>query len=232
MLAVAVSSVSASRYGTWNCSRMRPATSSAATIACLEEPSVPQGEIRQQDEELVSPQACDRVGLPRNLIQALPRLHQELVPRSVPEPIVHQLEVVHVEVQHGHRAVASLSPGQRLVEVLLEQGPVGEPGHLVVIREVSGQVLPRLRSVMSLAMLETPRTTPARSVMGESVRDTSISAPSFRRRTTSRCGRARSRAPSEQSGPPPGGRAGIRSDRAPPTRGTRRSAPRRGSSSG
>src|SRR5437773_2325199 len=57
-------------------------------------------QITQQDEELVAPLPGHQVGLARTRAQPVTELREQKVTRVVPQRVVHQLEVVEVEVQH------------------------------------------------------------------------------------------------------------------------------------
>ncbi len=59
-------------------------------------------------------------------------LDEEAVARRVSERVVDDLEVVHVEEQDGDAGSPSAGPIQGPIEVLAEEGPVGEPGQRVV----------------------------------------------------------------------------------------------------
>ena len=59
-------------------------------------------------------------------------LDEEAVARRVSERVVDDLEVVDVEEQDGDAGPASAGPIQGPIEVLAEEGPVGEPGQRVV----------------------------------------------------------------------------------------------------
>ena len=50
--------------------------------------------------------------------------------------IVHLLEPVQVDEQHGHAGAVAAGAGQRGVEMLLELRAVGQPGEVVVVGQV------------------------------------------------------------------------------------------------
>ncbi|GAC1324011.1 MAG: hypothetical protein NVSMB13_04760 [Mycobacteriales bacterium] len=74
-------------------------------------------------------------------------LDEQLVADLVTEGVVHALEPVEVEEQHGHRLLAGPGPQQALLEPVLEQRPVGQPGE----RVVEGLVLKAFLRVTQLA---------------------------------------------------------------------------------
>ncbi len=78
-----------------------------------------------QHRELVTAEA--RQHLPRReaVAQALGNGHQHPVARGVPERVVHRLQVVEVEEQHGQFRLRRGRLGQGLLEELLEVRPVG-----------------------------------------------------------------------------------------------------------
>ena len=65
---------------------------------------------------------------------------QHVVPDRVPEGVVHVLEVVEVDHQHGDGSSGAASGAERPLELLEQRGPVGQTGQRVVRGEV-GQLL-------------------------------------------------------------------------------------------
>ena len=92
-------------------------------------------EVGEQQEELVPTLPRDQVRLARASAEPLGELLQELVAGVVAERVVHELEVVEVEVEHADAEVVPARPGDRRLEHLLEERPVRQAGELVVVRE-------------------------------------------------------------------------------------------------
>ena len=91
------------------------------------------GDFVQQDGELVSPQPGDRIARTQEHADPLAEFDQQLVARGVTQAVVHHLESIEVEKQHGklaRRLAAVLFQGE--IEPVQEQGPVGQSGQRVV----------------------------------------------------------------------------------------------------
>jgi hypothetical protein len=58
----------------------------------------------------------------------------------VAEGVVDGLELVEIANHHGHESAPPAPPGERLVDAVGEEHPVGEPGEGIV-RRLVGQVL-------------------------------------------------------------------------------------------
>jgi len=95
-----------------------------------------------QESELVTAEARDGIAGAADPIQPARDGDQELVSGAVSHRVVHQLEPVQIEKQHGEPA-AQPSPGPRLglAQSLHEQGPVGKPGERVVERRAPQALL-------------------------------------------------------------------------------------------
>ncbi len=85
-----------------------------------------------QDDEFVATQSGHGVVTPDHLLQAGGDGHQQAVARGVTEPVVDGLEVVEVEEEEHGVGVTAVGPLRGLVEPVVQQGPVGEAGQLVV----------------------------------------------------------------------------------------------------
>jgi hypothetical protein len=85
---------------------------------------------REQGGELVAAEACNRDLWPENLAQPVGHAHQQHVAHRMAQRVVHFLEVVEVEQQHGHVVFHGF------VETPLEQCAVGQPRQRVVVRQV------------------------------------------------------------------------------------------------
>jgi hypothetical protein len=89
----------------------------------------------QQDGELVTAQAGHRVLRMDTALDAPRRSSQQRVAHVVAERVVHGLEIVKVDKQHGKGTV--VSSVERRVDPLAEQGTVGQLGQRVVRRLVA-----------------------------------------------------------------------------------------------
>ena len=85
-----------------------------------------------QDRELVAAEPADRVGLAQAGVQPLGDRLEQQVAAGQTEGVVDALEAVEVEQQHRRHAVGAPRPGQRVVEAVVEQRAIGEPGQRVV----------------------------------------------------------------------------------------------------
>ena len=90
-----------------------------------------------QDHELVAAEPADRVGLAQAGMQALGRRLEQQIAAGQAEGVVDALEAVEVEQQHRGDAVGAPRPRERMVEVVAEQRPIGQPGQRVVPRLVA-----------------------------------------------------------------------------------------------
>ena len=80
-----------------------------------------------QHDELVPTEMGSGVGGPDDGFDAPGRLHQDLVPDRVAEPVVDAFEPVDVAEQHGQCPGLTAVPRQGLPQAVVEQVPVGEP---------------------------------------------------------------------------------------------------------
>ncbi len=85
-----------------------------------------------QRGELVAAQPRGGVPGPYGFGQSAGGLDQQLVPRLVPDGVVHLLEAVQVDVEHGGARIGGAAAGQRLADPFGEQRPVGQVGERVV----------------------------------------------------------------------------------------------------
>ncbi len=86
----------------------------------------------QEHRELVTPEAGAGVGLPQTVHHPLSHRAQQPVPRFVAQTVVHRLEIVQIDVQDRHCAVAAPGTQQGMLHPVGEQEAVGEPGERVV----------------------------------------------------------------------------------------------------
>src|SRR5260221_665965 len=85
-----------------------------------------------QEHELVSAQARDDVALAHAGDQALGGFLQHPVAELVAEGVVDVLEAVDVHEEQRHRPRVTFRPGERALELLVEQYPVGQAREVVV----------------------------------------------------------------------------------------------------
>src|SRR6185437_1832984 len=85
----------------------------------------------EQHGELVAPDARDRVASARRLEEALGDRREQLISLAVAERIVHRLEIVEVEEEHGDLLTAPLSR-QRVLGAIAKQGAIGEARERIV----------------------------------------------------------------------------------------------------
>ena len=102
-------------------------------------------EVSEQQDELVAAQPRHRVARARHVAEAAGDLDQQDVALCVPKALVHGLEAVHVEEEHGE-AVVRPPPleRQRLPEPIHEQRPVRQASEAVVERVVDQLLLGHL----------------------------------------------------------------------------------------
>ena len=92
------------------------------------------------DGKLVTPEPRDQVGFTRVLSQDSRDPTQQLVPGGVAVHVVHRLEPIEIEIQHGD-VVAPTHARQDTLHVLAEQHAVRQVGEGVVPRHVAKLVL-------------------------------------------------------------------------------------------
>ena len=86
----------------------------------------------EQQHELVATEPGQRVGRPRDGGEPRGHVAKQLVARIMTEAVVHLLEAVQVDEQHGQDVTGPRRPGQRLIEPIAEQRAVREAGEAVV----------------------------------------------------------------------------------------------------
>jgi len=99
----------------------------AEVLGCLDV-----ADVLGEDRELVTAVARDRVGRPHQCAQAGARFHEHVVARLVPVHVVHLLEPVEVDEEHGDGDGAPTRAGECLLEAVVEEVPVRQPGQRVV----------------------------------------------------------------------------------------------------
>ena len=93
-------------------------------------------EVGQDHHELVAALARHGVHLAHARDQPPRHVLQDEVAGVVAERVVDHLEAVEVEEQHRHVALLAARGHDRLVEAVLHEAPVGQPGERVVVRHV------------------------------------------------------------------------------------------------
>ncbi len=88
------------------------------------------------DRELVAAESGHRVTGTNGVQQAVGRTDQQFVPNRMTEAVVDQLEVIEVDRDNANRAAVALAQLHGMVESLVEQGAVGQPGQRVAQRLV------------------------------------------------------------------------------------------------
>ncbi len=83
--------------------------------------------------ELVASEPGRAVPGPYGLLKATGRADQQLVACLVPDGVVHRLEAVEVDEEHGGARVGGAAAAQRLFDLSGEQRPVGQVGQRVVL---------------------------------------------------------------------------------------------------
>jgi hypothetical protein len=99
------------------------------------------GEIGQAHDELVSAEPRDTVTLAHTGLQARGGELQQLVADRVTERVVHALETVEIDEQHGHLALIAAGVQQRLLDAVAAQQAVRQAGQRIVLRQVADVLL-------------------------------------------------------------------------------------------
>ena len=100
--------------------------------------------VLDQHRELVTTETGGRVRRLQHVDEGGGDPPEQLVPLAVSEAVVHGLEVVEVEKEHGEVGVGALHAGQGMLEAVLEERLVGQPGQGVVKGAVGELVLEHL----------------------------------------------------------------------------------------
>ncbi len=101
-------------------------------------------EVGTEDHELVAAEASHRVARPHQRGQPLRDLPQQGVPGVVTQGVVHHLEAVEVQEEHGHERARALGRRQRERQPIEQQPAVREPGEKVVVGVTGELELPLL----------------------------------------------------------------------------------------
>jgi len=93
--------------------------------------------IFEQDREFVAAEARQRVAGPQTALETARDGDEQHVSRHVPETVVHELEAVEIQEQHGRdMIVAPLRASDHVVEAFHERRSVCEARELVVLHDV------------------------------------------------------------------------------------------------
>ena len=84
------------------------------------------------DGEFVAAQPCQCVGLANTGAQPAGHADQQPVAGGVPQCVVHLLEAVQIEVEHGQRRTLAPRPCHGLLEPITKQSAVGQSGQRVM----------------------------------------------------------------------------------------------------
>ena len=106
--------------------------------ACCGRPRLGLAGALDQDGELVTTEARHGVRRAEGAGQTIGHLDEQRVAGGVTEAVVDRLEAVEVEQHHRDRGVA---PGQRVLQPVVEQRSVRQPGEHVVEREMDELLL-------------------------------------------------------------------------------------------
>ena len=98
-------------------------------------------DVPDDEDELVAAEAGRGLARPHAVHEPVADLLEHGVPRFVAQAVVHDLEPVEVEEEHGDVGAVPAVPCQFLVQAVEEQGPVGQAGEGVVERLVGERLL-------------------------------------------------------------------------------------------
>jgi hypothetical protein len=87
--------------------------------------------IRQDEDELVAPQAAERIFVAHRVAETFGELDQQFVADPVPERIVDLLETVDIEEDQRQRLAPPLGTAQVMVDALFKQAAVGQKGQRI-----------------------------------------------------------------------------------------------------
>lgn len=91
------------------------------------------GQIGQQDDELVTAQACDHVLVTQQRLQPTGRLDQHRIPDRMAQRVVDIFEVIEIEEKHAGDDAVMAKPAHLLLDLLHQVQPVGDPGQGVIV---------------------------------------------------------------------------------------------------
>lgn len=105
------------------------------------------GRVLEEHRELVPGQARDGVRRAQARLEPPRHLREHAVSGSLPEAVVHGLEVVEVQAEEGQGPALAPGPGQGMGQPIAQKRPVGEPGQGVVEGQVADSILEALALV-------------------------------------------------------------------------------------
>jgi hypothetical protein len=82
----------------------------------------------QDQGKLIAPQSRGWVRLPHTGAQSLGRLLQQPITSGMTQAVVHVLEVIEVNQQHGQLPAIAVCAAQRLGQMVAEESTIGETG--------------------------------------------------------------------------------------------------------
>ena len=97
--------------------------------------------VRDHDGELVTAQARHSVGVAQALREPSSDLFEQGVAGEMAERVVHHLEAVEIDEHQCHQAAVAARLADRLMQAVLHQDPVRQPGEHVVLRQIFGALL-------------------------------------------------------------------------------------------
>ena len=95
----------------------------------------------QQHRELVAAQPRHGIGRPQGAAQPHRHFLQHLVAGVVAERVVHFLEAVEINQQHGEAALITMRSQDRLLQPVLEQRAIGQIGQRIVIGKIRNALI-------------------------------------------------------------------------------------------
>ena len=94
-----------------------------------------QGELLGDHDELIAPEAAERIGLADGAVKASGYGLQEFITDAVAEGVVDVLEVVEIDEERRRRALGTARADKYLLDAVQYQGAVGKAGQRIMCRE-------------------------------------------------------------------------------------------------
>ena len=113
-------------------------------------------DLGEQDAELVAADARDRVGRAQRGLQPPRDVGEQAIAERVPEAVVHELEVIEVEVHHREADAVAPRVREAVHEAVAEEQAVRQAGQRVVVRAVL-ELLLGLLALRDVAVVEDDR---------------------------------------------------------------------------
>jgi hypothetical protein len=92
-------------------------------------------QVPRNHQELVSTEAPERVLPPADFLQALRHQLQQFVARSMAQRVVHALELVEIDEQHGDHFPRATGDTDRLFQAFEQQRAVRQGGQRIIVRK-------------------------------------------------------------------------------------------------